>query len=180
MKAATAWVGLGANLGDSLATMARAVRALRGGAAIRVTGMSPVYRSSPVGLQAQPSFLNAAARVRTRLAPDALVRRLLVIERKLGRRRTVATRGGARVIDLDLLLWDDVIRRSRLATVPHPRLHRRRFALRPIVAVDPAAMHPVLGVPLRRLLARAPRSQRVRALPRSDQRRFRLLTAGRS
>jgi 2-amino-4-hydroxy-6-hydroxymethyldihydropteridine diphosphokinase len=139
-----------------------------------------VYRSSPVGLRAQPPFLNAAARVRTRLAPDALVRRLLAVERRLGRRRTTASRGGPRVIDLDLLLWGDVIRRSRVATVPHPRLHRRRFALRPIVAVDPAAMHPVLGVSLRRLLARAPRSQRVQSLPPRDQRRFRRLTAGRS
>jgi len=194
VKADTAWVGLGANLGEPLGMLARAVRALGRGSAIRVTGVSPVYRTSPVGVVSQPPFLNAAARVRTRLKPDALVRRLLAIERQLGRvRGRSGFRGSAkpgrsplrgaegsgrpRVIDLDLLLWGNAIHRSRLATVPHPRLHRRRFALRPIVALDPGAWHPVLGVPLRRLLARVPRSQRARALPAPDQRRFRRLMA---
>jgi 2-amino-4-hydroxy-6-hydroxymethyldihydropteridine diphosphokinase len=170
--------------------MARAVRELRRGRAVRVTGLSRVYRTSPVGVRPQPAFLNMAARVTTRTGPDALMRRLLSIERGLGRtrasdfRRTakLGRRGstGPRVIDLDLLLWGSLVRESRLATVPHPRLHHRKFALRPIVDVDPRAVHPALGVPLSRLLARVPAGQRVRVLARGDQRRFRRLLAGRA
>ena len=178
MKPGTAWVGLGANIGDPVLSLARAVRLMRRMPSTRVTGVSPVYRTSPVGLPGQPWFHNAAARVSTRMGPDALLRRLLAVERRLGRRRT-KVRGESRVIDLDLLLLGNCIRDSAVV-VPHPRLHLRRFAMRPIVELDPAVRHPVLGVPLRRLLARVPRSQRVRALPSRVQRRFRRLLAGRA
>lgn len=177
MKPGTAWVGLGSNLGDSLHMLARAIRALRRQPGIRLTGLSPVYRTSPVGRAGQPQFLNAAVRIRTAMGPDALVKRLLRIERELGRTRARGSKG-PRVIDLDLLLWGDEISRTRRVSVPHARLHLRRFAMQPILAVDPRVGHPVLGVSLRRLLSRVPKAQRARRLGTADQRRFRRLLAG--
>jgi 2-amino-4-hydroxy-6-hydroxymethyldihydropteridine diphosphokinase len=186
VKPGTAWVGLGANLGDPLASLARAVRLMRRMPSTRVTGVSPVFRTSPVGVRRQPWFHNAAARVSTRLGPGALIRRLLAVERKIGRRRSSRSHGDPRVIDLDLLLLGECVydsggpKRDPAVVIPHPRLHLRRFAMRPIVALDSGVRHPVFGLPLRRILTSVPRGQRVRVLPPRDQRRFRRLLAGRS
>jgi 2-amino-4-hydroxy-6-hydroxymethyldihydropteridine diphosphokinase len=134
-------VGLGANLGDRLATMRAAVREL--GRVATVAATSRVYETAPVG-PAQPSFLNAAVLLSSwEGAPADWLRELLAIETRLGRVR--AERWGPRTIDLDLLWAEGVAVEGPQLTVPHPRLRERAFALIPLLEVAPAARDPGTG-----------------------------------
>ena len=115
-----AYVGLGANLGDREATIRAAIAALPG-----VVAVSALRETDPVGVVDQPRFLNGAARLETDLSARELLDALLAIERELGRERR--ERWGPRTIDLDLLLYGDTTVDEPGLTVPHPRLHERRF-----------------------------------------------------
>jgi 3-oxoacyl-[acyl-carrier protein] reductase len=140
--AATAYIALGSNLGDRRAFLDRALAELRTRAGVEVTRVSSVYETAPVGGPArQGPYLNAVADLRTELAPDALLRLLLDVESGLGRVRT--ERDGPRTIDLDLLLYDDVVRDEAELTLPHPRLHQRLFVLQPLAEIAPGLIHPV-------------------------------------
>ncbi|MDH4178667.1 MAG: 2-amino-4-hydroxy-6-hydroxymethyldihydropteridine diphosphokinase [Thermoleophilia bacterium] len=130
-----AFVGLGANLGDREATLRRALTLLAERDDVEVVGVSAVRETDPVGVVDQPRFLNAAAALETALPARELLDVLLTVERSLGRVRE-GERYGPRLIDLDLLLYErDVIDEPGL-TVPHPRLHERRFALEPLLDLD--------------------------------------------
>ena len=130
-----AFVGLGANLGDREATLRRALTLLGERDDVEVVGVSAVRETDPVGVVDQPRFLNAAAALETALPARELLDVLLTVERSLGRVRE-GERYGPRLIDLDLLLYGrDVIDEPGL-TVPHPRLHERRFALEPLLDLD--------------------------------------------
>lgn len=132
-------VGLGTNLGDRLAFLARAVAAIEAHAAARVLAVSPVYETSPVGGPPQGDFLNAAVCLTWDGEPLALLDALLAIERELGRVRDAPTvvRWGPRTIDLDILWIDGLTLSSDRLTVPHPRLAARAFALLPLLDVAP-------------------------------------------
>ena len=147
----TAYVGLGANLGEREATLRRALELL--GERLEVTGVSSFRDTEPVGYADQPRFLNAAARVETELPPRELLDVLLAVERELGRVREGAPRFGPRTIDLDLLLHGDETIEEPGLTVPHPRLHERRFVLEPLVELDPDLVVPGRGA-VSALLAR--------------------------
>jgi len=134
-------VGLGANLGDRLATMRAAVQQLTRVAAVERT--SPVYWTTPVGGPSQPEFLNAAALLTYPGPPPALLEALLAIETRLGRVRT--ERWGPRAIDLDLLWIDGIVVDSAALVVPHPRLRERAFALGPLLDLVPDARDPRTG-----------------------------------
>ena len=135
--AVTAYVGLGANLGDREATIRRAVELLAATAGVEVAAVSTLRETDPVGYADQPRFLNGAVALETGLAPRELLDRLLAIEQELGRVRGEGPRYGPRTIDLDLLLYgDEVVDEPRLA-VPHPRLGERRFVLEPLHELDP-------------------------------------------
>jgi 2-amino-4-hydroxy-6-hydroxymethyldihydropteridine diphosphokinase len=136
-----AYVGLGANLGDRRATIEEALRRLDTEDGIRVTAASTLRETDPVGYTDQPAFLNGAARLETTLGPRELLDRLLAVERALGRERT-GPRFGPRTIDLDLLLYGDETVDEAGLTVPHPRLAERRFALEPLVELDPGLTLP--------------------------------------
>jgi 2-amino-4-hydroxy-6-hydroxymethyldihydropteridine diphosphokinase len=137
-----AYVGLGSNLGDRQATLDRALELL--GERVQIVAVSSFRETEPWGYVDQPPFVNAAAAVETELAPRGLLALMLEVERELGRRRT-GPRYGPRTIDLDLLLYGDEIVLEEGLTVPHPRLHERRFALEPLLELDPALTVPGRG-----------------------------------
>jgi 2-amino-4-hydroxy-6-hydroxymethyldihydropteridine diphosphokinase len=139
----TAYVGLGANLGDREATIRRALDLLASRPEIEVGAVSSLRETEPVGLADQPRFLNGVARLETTLAPRELLDALLETERELGRERRV--RWGPRTIDLDLLLFGDTVLDEPGLTLPHPRLHERRFALEPLAELAPGERIPSRG-----------------------------------
>jgi 2-amino-4-hydroxy-6-hydroxymethyldihydropteridine diphosphokinase len=127
-------IGLGANLGDPIATMRAALDAIESIGTVVAT--SSLYRTPPWGVADQPPFVNAALALETDLAPLALLAVLKALERDLGR---VATyRWGPRMIDLDILTYGDVPFDDPALTIPHPRLAERAFALVPVAEIDPA------------------------------------------
>lgn len=134
----TAYIGLGSNLGDREALIARAAEL------IGATRLSTVRETEPWGLEQQPLFLNAVAEIETGLTPQQLLDQLLDVERRLGRER-IGPRWGPRVIDLDLLLFGDQTIDEPGLVVPHPHLHERRFVLEPLVELDPLQRIPGNG-----------------------------------
>ena len=112
---------------------------------VRLINASPLLETAPFGRKNQPEFVNAVAAVETHLSPDALMRRLHMIERRAGRQRGL--RWGPRTLDLDLLCYHDVVRRRsfslRPLALPHPGISERTFVLAPIVAIAPGWRHPV-------------------------------------
>ena len=148
----TAYVGIGSNLGNPRKTIADALDLLRAEAGIELLAVSSLRETDPVGYESQPKFLNGAAALETELPPRKLLERLLAIEQLLGRIRRDTPRYGPRTIDLDLLLYGQETLAEPGLTVPHPRLHERRFALEPLVELDPALEIPGRG-PIRALLA---------------------------
>ena len=139
-----AYVGLGANLGDRAATLARALELLGQQAQIAIVAVSSFRETDPVGYLDQPRFLNAAVAIETPLPPQALLGALLDVERELGRTRE-GPRYGPRTVDLDLLLIEGVTVNEPGLTLPHPRLHERAFALEPLVELDPSIVVPGHG-----------------------------------
>jgi 2-amino-4-hydroxy-6-hydroxymethyldihydropteridine diphosphokinase len=139
-----AFVGLGSNLGDREATIARAVDLLRSVDGVEVVAVSSLRETEPWGPVEQPPFLNGAAAVETELSPRGLLDALLAVEQALGRDRS-GERWGPRTIDLDLLLYGDATVSEPGLAVPHPRLHERRFALEPLAELAPEALVPGRG-----------------------------------
>jgi len=139
-----AYVGLGANLGDRERTLRAAVDALAAEDGIEVVAVSTLRETDPVGVGEQPRYLNGAVAVETTLAPRELLGRLLSIEQRFGRVR-VPGEHGPRTLDLDLLLLGDAVLDEPGLTVPHPRLHERRFVLEPLAELAPGLVVPGCG-----------------------------------
>jgi 2-amino-4-hydroxy-6-hydroxymethyldihydropteridine diphosphokinase len=159
----TAYLGLGANLGDPATTLAAARDALVRLPQSRLSACSALYRAAPVGgPTGQPDYLNAVVALATDLPPARLLAHCLALEEHFGRRRTL--RWGPRTLDVDLLLYDDLVLETPELTVPHPRLHLRRFVLAPICELAPQLSHPVLGASLDRLLTELADPSRVERL----------------
>ncbi|MFN2491937.1 MAG: 2-amino-4-hydroxy-6-hydroxymethyldihydropteridine diphosphokinase [Pyrinomonadaceae bacterium] len=145
------YIGLGSNLGDRAGNLLLAVRQLFA-VGIPVTRLSSVYETAPVGMTEQAAFLNMVAEVNTTsvASPEQVLGRLQRIENQLGRTRSV--RMGPRTIDLDLLLYDGEQRDTEFITLPHPRLHLRRFVLTPLAELSPELVHPILNKSISELL----------------------------
>jgi 2-amino-4-hydroxy-6-hydroxymethyldihydropteridine diphosphokinase len=137
----TVYLGLGANLGDRIATL-RAARD-RLASAVDIVRSSSLYETPPWGVTNQPAFLNAVCLGQTALTPSELLVLLKNLERDLG--RTATKRWGPRVIDLDILFFDDLILKTPTLTIPHPLLHERAFVLVPLSEIAPDLHHPLLG-----------------------------------
>jgi 2-amino-4-hydroxy-6-hydroxymethyldihydropteridine diphosphokinase len=143
-----ACIGLGANLGDTQATLDAAQRELAALPHTRLVAASPRYRSAPVDATG-PDYLNAVVVLETALTPDALLAALQQIESRHGRRRP--HRNAPRTLDLDVLLYGDRRIATATLTVPHPRLHQRAFVLRPLLDVLPDVQVPGIGPASERL-----------------------------
>ncbi|WP_043802603.1 2-amino-4-hydroxy-6-hydroxymethyldihydropteridine diphosphokinase [Deinococcus gobiensis] len=147
----SAFIALGANLGEPLAALRRAVDELR--TLGTVEAVSALYRTAPVGgPPGQPDYLNAALRLDTDLTAAALLAALHAAEARAGRERS--RRWEARVLDLDLILYGDQVSGDPALTLPHPRAWERAFVLAPLADLDPALPHPVTGETAAQALAR--------------------------
>ena len=144
----TVYLALGSNLGDRLANLEAAIIALP--PAVKVLERSPVYETAPWGVTSQPDFLNMVLQGETRLAPTALLTCLKRIETDLGRLPSV--RYGPRLIDMDILFYDDLVLNIPELVLPHPRLHERAFVLVPLADLAAGLVHPVLRKTIRGLL----------------------------
>lgn len=156
------FLGLGSNLGDREAAIVGALARLAG-RGVSVRARSSTWLTEPVGGPPQGFFLNAAAGVETGLAPLELLAAALEVEREMGRVRR--ERNGPRTIDVDLLLYGDRRVDEPGLTLPHPRLHERRFVLAPLAEIAPTLVHPVLGLTIAELLERCPDRSSVRLYP---------------
>jgi len=134
------YIALGSNLGDRLGNLQQAL-ALLEQAGVKVRQVSHFFETKPYGVTDQPDFINGAARVETELEPEKLLQVLLGIERQMGRVRQ--RHWGERNIDLDLLLYDDVILQSKILTLPHPDMLNRDFVLIPLAEIAREVIHPV-------------------------------------
>ena len=145
-KAQTACIGLGSNLGPSLQLLLSAWRQLGQHPAIETVRISSPYRSQPQGVETEHWFVNAVGLIRTTLAADTLLAHLHLIEEQHGRRREPGqTAYRDRTLDLDLLLYGDLLTHEPALTVPHPRMLERRFVLAPLAEIAPDLVHPLAG-----------------------------------
>jgi 2-amino-4-hydroxy-6-hydroxymethyldihydropteridine diphosphokinase len=148
---ARAYIALGANLGDREANIRRALTELEAGGDIQVLKVSPLMENPAVGGPVNsPAFLNAAAEIETSLAPERLLDRLLEIERSLGRVRK--EKWEPRLIDLDIVLYEDETIQTPRLIVPHPLMHQRRFVLEPLAQIAATVVHPVMKKTVQELL----------------------------
>ncbi|MFW2454749.1 2-amino-4-hydroxy-6-hydroxymethyldihydropteridine diphosphokinase [Methyloversatilis discipulorum] len=138
-----AHIGLGANLADPEKQVRAALDELAAAPGIVLERKSSLYRTAPIGYDNQPDFINAVARVRTTLEPQALLDALLDIERTHGRVREFLN--APRTLDLDVLLYEDRVINTDTLNVPHPRAHLRAFVLLPLLEVSPDVIIPGIG-----------------------------------
>lgn len=145
----TVIIGLGSNQGERMVTLASASQSLP--PKVLVIQHSPIYETRPWGFSDQPDFLNQVVIAQTELTPSDLLAYLKQLEVRLG--RTPTFRNGPRVIDLDILFYDDLIFESPTLTIPHPGVASRAFVLAPLADIAPDFCHPVCGKTMRELLA---------------------------
>lgn len=150
----TTHVGLGSNLGDRAGNLLLAVRGLME-ASFTVCKLSAIYETAPFGVEADDNhapYLNMVAEIRvTNISPSQMLARMLRIEYLLGRRDK--NQNKPRTVDLDLLLYGDMKYDTEFLTVPHPRMHERRFVLVPLNELAPHAVHPILQKEVKQILA---------------------------
>jgi 2-amino-4-hydroxy-6-hydroxymethyldihydropteridine diphosphokinase len=156
-----AYLGLGSNVGDRRAQLTAALAEIERFAPVK--SVSSFYSSDPVGYTRQRKFWNAAVSLLWAGSPEALLRAVQQVERRVGRRPTFA--GGPREIDVDILDLGGVVRSRRDPVLPHPRLAERRFVLAPLAEIAPEWRHPVSGLTAKQLLAKLPRKPGVRRIP---------------
>lgn len=138
-----AYIGIGSNLGDKLKNCRKAIDIIDHTDGCTVSKQSPFYRTEPVGVTSQDWYVNGAIRIGTSLGPRELLKALLSIESHMGRVRH--RKWEPRVIDLDILLYENEVIQEPSLMVPHPLMHQRRFVLQPMAQLDPGLIHPVLG-----------------------------------
>jgi 2-amino-4-hydroxy-6-hydroxymethyldihydropteridine diphosphokinase len=144
----TIYLGLGTNLGDRKANLRAAIKALS--PRVLVLAESPVYETPAWGVKDQPAFLNMAVKAETELTPMDLRDHVKQIERDLGRKPTY--QWGPRLIDIDILLYEDLIVDTPTLIIPHQQMHKRAFVLLPLDDIAAEVVHPALGLSVRQLL----------------------------
>ena len=145
---AVVYLGIGSNLGDKKSNCLGALKKLAA-KGISISKRSALYETQPWGVKNQPDFVNIVVEAKTGLSPEELLVALKEIEKEMGRK--IGTRWGPRLIDLDVLFYDDRIVQSKDLVIPHPQLHRRDFVLLPLAEISPERVHPVLNKTIREL-----------------------------
>lgn len=143
------YIGIGSNLGNRQENCLRAIELLKK-KGIVVKKRSSIYETEPWGVKDQPPFLNMAIEIETELEPAELLIVLKDIEREVGRERSF--KWGPRIIDLDILLFEDIILNEDNLKIPHPLMHERDFVLRPLCEIAPEIKHPLLKLSMNELL----------------------------
>jgi len=143
------YLGLGSNLGDRQANLERAVELL--GERLRMVKMSSVYETEPVGYKDQPLFLNAVCRVQTDIGPLQLLSLVKGIEASMGRVPNFSD--GPRLIDIDIILYGDMVMMDPELSIPHPRMAQRAFVLIPLAEIAPGLVHPFSGESVEEMVA---------------------------
>ena len=160
-----AFISIGSNMGNKLANCRNAVDTIQRTGVGRVVAQSKFYHTEPVDFIDQEWFLNAAIKIETPLEPLGLLNALQQIQKAAGRKKG-GIRFGPRVIDLDIIFYDDLTFEDERLMIPHPRMHKRRFVLQPICDIDPQIVHPVLEQTVGRLLLQMKdNDQRIRHYP---------------
>jgi len=147
MEEHVVYLALGSNLGNRAANLKEAIASLP--PQMEVKAKSDVYETPPWGFADQEMFLNQALRVDTYLKPEPLLKHLKRLEMALGRKKSFPN--GPRLIDIDILLYDDLVLFSPALTIPHPRMHERGFVLVPLMDIAPGLVHPVRKKSIREL-----------------------------
>ncbi len=154
----TVYLSLGSNVGDRLANLDLAVERLE--SAGKILSKSSIYETEPVEFTAQAWFLNLVVKLGTEKTPQQLLASILEIEQGMGRRRV--QRKGPRVIDIDILLYEQQAIKAEGLMIPHPSMHTRRFVLAPLAEIDPTIEHPTLKRTVQELLDGLPSGQSVK------------------
>ena len=145
-----AYIGFGSNIGDRLTHIQNAIHTLSKTEGITLQKISSVYKTDPVGYEAQAQFLNGVAAIQTDLPPLSLLHALKDIETAIGRKHRI--RWGPREIDLDILIYGDLRLQTEKLVIPHPEMHLRRFVLVPLAEIAPDLVHPVFQETIHALL----------------------------
>lgn len=161
------FLGIGSNMGDASAHCAAAVEGISDVPGVRVLRCSSLYKTQPVGFEEQDWFVNGVVEIRTMLNPHALMHAMQGVEDKMGRIRD--RKWGPRIIDIDILLYDQLVIDERDLTIPHAELHKRRFVLVPLNEIAPCAIHPAFGISARGLLDRLQDNNTVEWLSGKDR-----------
>lgn len=148
-----AYISIGSNIGDKCGNCLKGIALLRGSGTATLKKQSRFYRTEPVGYKDQDWFINAVVCIGTTMDPHGLFQQLKDIEATVGR-KAEAIRFGPRILDLDILFYDDGIVDTPDLVIPHPRLHKRRFVLQPFCDIDPNKVHPVLKMDMQDLLGK--------------------------
>jgi 2-amino-4-hydroxy-6-hydroxymethyldihydropteridine diphosphokinase len=159
-------LGIGSNLGDRRANTVEAIAKVSALPGTRVVRASSLYESEPLG-NAKTWFVNSVIEVETELGPEVLLKKLKAIEEAMGRKRVKGKRWGSRIIDLDILLFDQDVVDKRTLKIPHPEMHKRRFVLLPLAELAPQVVHPQLGQTVSTMLATVKDDKRVVLMPRA-------------
>ncbi len=157
--AGLAYIGIGSNVGDAYKNCVNSIRNVVSDERAGFVALSSLFCTSPVSPIAQQDFLNGALKISWSASPSDLLSFLLSVESKMGRQRDLPL--GPRIIDMDILLFGDVLLDTDELTIPHPRLHERKFMLVPCIEIDPHLVHPRLGQPLVALLAKIGDEQKI-------------------
>ena len=147
-----AYIGFGSNIGDRLGHIQNAIGTLSKTEGITLKKISSIYKTDPVGYEAQAQFLNGVAAIQTDLPPLSLLRTLKDIEAVVGRQHRI--RWGPREIDLDILIYGYLCLQTEKLVIPHPEMHLRRFVLAPLAEIAPDLVHPVFQETVQTLLER--------------------------
>jgi len=158
-----AFIGIGSNLGDRKANFLEAIDRIQKLPSTRIVKQSSLYESEPHG-DAKTWFVNAVIELETEFSADELLKRLKAIETAMGRKRVRGKRWGSRIIDLDILFFNNEIIGKRTLKVPHPEIPNRRFVLAPLSELAPQLIHPKLGLSVSELLAGLKNTKKVHLL----------------